>query len=401
MLILQGKYNSAKIFTNNIEKEAIAQIIELCNQEFCKESKIRIMPDVHAGAGCTIGTTMTIKDKVVPNLVGVDIGCGMEVCILREKEIDLEKLDKTIRAFVPCGFDIREEEHEYVKYIDFEGLKCRKNVNVNRARLSIGTVGGGNHFVEANVDDNGNIYLVVHSGSRYLGKQVAEHYQEVAYRELIAIKDKKQELIKKLKEQGREKEIAVELQKLKLPKIKKDLAYLQGNRFHEYIHDMKIVQMYALYNRRAIMDEIIGKMELTVVDRFTTVHNYIDMENMILRKGAISAQKGERVIIPINMRDGSIIAIGKGNEDWNCSAPHGAGRLMSRSKAKELLSVEEFKKQMEGIYSTSIGEATIDESPMVYKPMEEIISNIFDTVEIVSVIKPIYNFKASEEGCRS
>lgn len=393
MIILEGKYNSAKVFTDNIEQEAMSQIIELCNQEFCKGSKIRIMPDTHAGVGCTIGTTMTIKDKVVPNLVGVDIGCGMEVCVLEEKNINLEKLDSIIHRYIPSGYDIREEEHKYLKLVNLDNLKCKNYISMSRARLSLGSlVGGGNHFIEVDIDKNGNVYLVIHSGSRYLGKQAAEYYQELAYKELTSMREKKQEIIRTLKEQGREKEIEAELKKLVVPKVKKDLAYLQGESFQDYIHD----KLYAVYNRKAIVDEIVEKMGFVIKDKFTTIYNYIDMESMILRKGAISARKGERVIIPINMRDGSIIAVGKGNEDWNFSAAYGAGRLMSRSKAKEVISFEEFQNSMKGIYSSTVNESTITEAPMVYKPMEEIIENTKDTIEIIDMIKPIYNFKAAD-----
>jgi RNA-splicing ligase RtcB len=396
MIKIQGRYNEAIIYTDSVEEEALKQILELCNQEVFIGSKIRIMPDAHAGVGCTIGTTMTIKDKVVPNLVGVDIGCGMEVAIIKEKDLNLEKLDKIIHDFIPAGQNVREKEHHYIEMVNLDELRCKNNINIDRARLSMGTLGGGNHFIEVDKDSDDNIYIVVHSGSRYLGKQVAEYYQKVAYEELTSLKEEKQKIIKKLKAEGRQREIQNELEKLKTPKIKKDLAYLKGNSFEDYIHDMKIVQLYAAYNRKAIIDEIINKMNLTVVDKFTTIHNYIDLENMILRKGAISAQKGERVIIPINMRDGSIIAIGKGNPDWNFSAPHGAGRLMSRSKAKELLNINDFIKSMQGVYSTTINEYTIDEAPMAYKPIEEIINNIQETVYINKIIKPIYNFKASE-----
>jgi len=396
MLKVKGKYNEAIIYTDSVEEEALKQIFELCNQEAFKDSKIRIMPDTHAGVGCTIGTTMTIKDKVVPNLVGVDIGCGMEVAIIKEKNINLEKLDKIIHDFIPAGQNIREKEHHYIEMVNLDELQCKNNINIDRARLSIGTLGGGNHFIEVDKDSDDNLYIVVHSGSRYLGKQVAEYYQEVAYKELTSLREEKQRIIEKLKAEGRQREIQSELEKLKPPKIKKDLAYLKGSSFDAYIHDMKIVQLYATYNRKATIDEIINKMNLTVVDQFTTIHNYIDLENMILRKGAISAQKGERVIIPINMRDGSIIAVGKGNPDWNYSAPHGAGRIMSRSKAKELLKLNDFIESMKGIYSTTINEYTIDEAPMVYKPIEQIINNIQETVYITKIIKPIYNFKAVE-----
>jgi RNA-splicing ligase RtcB len=394
MIELQGKYNKAKVFTDNIENKAISQIIDLCNQEFVKDSKIRIMPDTHAGAGCTIGTTMTIKDKVVANLVGVDIGCGMLCCKLKENKINLEKLDNIIHTYIPNGFNVRETTHEFIKYVNINNLKCKTFINMNRAELSLGTLGGGNHFIEVNKDSNENIYLVIHTGSRYLGKQVAEHYQNIAIRKL-SNDDKRDEIIKELRLQGKEKEIQQALENFKPINIKKELAYLQNEDFKDYIHDMKIVQEYAKYNRHAIVNEILKLMNLDMIEEFTTIHNYIDTDNMILRKGAISAQENEKVIIPLNMKDGSILAIGKGNEDWNYSAPHGAGRLFSRSSAKSLITLKEFTESMEGIYSTSVNRSTIDESPMAYKPMGEILENIKDSVDIVEIIKPIYNFKAS------
>ncbi|NLM74521.1 MAG: RtcB family protein [Clostridiaceae bacterium] len=368
MIEIKGKYNTAKVFTDNLEGEAKAQILELCNQEFVKDSIIRIMPDAHAGAGCTIGTTMTITDKIVPNLVGVDIGCGMETIKLKQKEIDFEKLDNVIYDYIPSGFNIRKTPHKYAENIELKNLVCKKHVDLQRARLSIGTLGGGNHFIEVNQDSNGALYLVVHSGSRHLGKQVAEYYQELGYRELVR----------------------------KNIKLNKSLAYVEGKSFKNYLNDMKIVQQYAVYNRKAMVDEIINRMGFEIEDQFTTIHNYIDMDSMILRKGAISARKGERVLIPINMRDGSLICIGKGNKDWNYSAPHGAGRIMSRRQAKKIISLEEFKETMKGIYSTTVSRATLDECALAYKPMEEIIENIQDTVEIVDIIKPLYNFKAAE-----
>jgi len=396
MIEIRGKYNTAKVFTDNVEEDAVAQIIELCNQEFAKGSIIRIMPDTHAGAGCTIGTTMTIKDKIVPNLVGVDIGCGMETIKLKNKNIELSKLDKVIHEYIPAGFDIRKKEHPYAKNIDLEELICRKNVNINRAKLSIGTLGGGNHFIEVNKDKEGNLYLVVHSGSRHLGKQVAQFYQELGYKELVTQSEIIKELVEKMKAEGREKEIQTEIKEIKTSSVSKHLAYVQGKSFDNYLSDMKLVQKFAVLNRKAIVDEIVKRMDFKIEEQFTTIHNYIDLDNMILRKGAISAREGEKVLIPINMRDGSLICIGKGNRDWNYSAPHGAGRLMSRSKAKEVITLSEFKKSMEGIYSTTVNKSTIDESPMAYKPMEEIIENIRDTVEIIDIIKPIYNFKAAE-----
>lgn len=395
MIILEGKNNNAKVYTDNIENEAISQIIELCNQEFCKDSNIRIMPDVHSGAGCTIGTTMTIKDKVVPSLVGVDLNCGVETVKIREKEIDFKKLDDVIRGYIPSGFNIRSTEHRYCKMIDLNNLKYHKSINIERAMLSIGTLGGGNHFIEINKDGTGNVYIVVHSGSRNLGKQVAELYQNIAYKKLIDVRLDKNNIIEKLKQEGREKDIQTELKKIAVPKIRKELAYLQGEDFNDYINDIKTVQKFADLNRKAIIDEIVTRMGFTIEEQFTTVHNYIDTESMILRKGAISAKLNEKVLIPMNMRDGSLICIGKGNEDWNCSAPHGAGRIMSRSKAKEMVSMDEYKESMKDIWSTSVCESTIDESPMAYKPMDEIIRNVEDTVDIIDVIKPLYNFKAN------
>ncbi|HDR7531820.1 RtcB family protein [Bacillus sp. AY1-10] len=395
MLKLQGKYNEAKVFTNNVDETATGQIIDLCNQEFVKDSQIRIMPDTHAGAGCTIGTTMTIQDKIVPNLVGVDIGCGMEVVVIDKKkeEINFDYLDETIRKFVPSGFRIRDKEHRFSKMIDFDGV--RAPFTLQRAQKSIGTLGGGNHFVELNEDDKGNVYIVIHSGSRNLGKQIAEYYQNFAYEQLIDVTSIKDDIIKRLTEEGRAKEIQETLRGIQKLKMRKELAYLEGQGFKDYMNDMNIAQKYAALNRKAMIDEIVTKMDWKITDQFTTIHNYIDIENMILRKGAISAQKDERVIIPINMRDGSIIAFGKGNPDWNFSGPHGAGRIMSRKKAKESLSLEEFQNTMTEVWTTSVVESTIDEAPMVYKPMDEIIENTKETIDIKHIIKPLYNFKAN------
>lgn len=394
MIEIKGKYNTAKVFTDNLEDKAAGQILELCNQEFVKDSRIRIMPDTHAGAGCTIGTTMTIKDKIVPNLVGVDIGCGMFVSILGKTEINFKRLDEVIRSCVPSGFDVRANPHEYNTFVDINDLRCKEHVDLKRASLSIGTLGGGNHFIEMNKDEDENLYLVIHSGSRHLGKQIAEYYQDRATKEIV--KKSNDEIIAVLKSQGREQYIQSEIEKERV-KSNDSLAYLKGQTFEDYIHDMRIAQVFAEFNRKAIAEVIIRKMNFNVIDSFTTIHNYIDMDEMILRKGAISAKKGERVIIPVNMRDGSIIAMGKGNDDWNQSAPHGAGRLMSRKKAKLNLSLEEFKKSMDGIFTTSVSADTLDEAPSAYKPIEEIIANIQDAVEINRIIKPIYNFKASDD----
>lgn len=401
MIELKGKHNTAKVYTDVVDQSAISQVIELLNQEFAAGSRIRMMPDIHAGAGCTIGTTMTITDKIVPNLVGVDIGCGMETTILKEEHLDLEKLDVVIRERVPSGFEIRAEAHRYADAVDLRRLCCAKHVDLLRAEKSVGTLGGGNHFIEAGRDDTGRLYIIVHSGSRHLGLEVANYYQEAGWKALDHKDDASAErLIAELKAAGRQKEIQKELELMKKTRyatVPKTLAYVEGVLFDDYIHDMRIVQRFAELNRKAITDEILTVMGLRAVDSFTTIHNYIDTDAMILRKGAVSAKKGERLLIPINMRDGSLLCIGKGNEDWNFSAPHGAGRLMSRAQAKESFSVDEFRRQMSGIFTTSVGRSTLDECPMAYKGMDDIVDNISPTADIVSVIKPIYNFKAGEE----
>lgn len=398
MIELRGKYNEAKIFTDVVDEASISQVLLLLNQEFVSGSKIRLMPDIHAGAGCTVGTTMTIADKIVPNLVGVDIGCGMETVKIRESNIELQKLDKLIYEKIPSGFRVREKTHRYFDEINLEDLFCYKYIDPRRAEKSMGTLGGGNHFIEANKDTEGNIYIVIHSGSRHLGLEVANYYQEEGYSSLNGSAKKDIEnLIADLREQGREREIQkriAELKNTKRTSIPRQLAYVSGELFAEYIHDMKIVQRYAELNRQAMMDEIIKGMKIHVTEQFTTVHNYIDTKAMILRKGAVSAQEGEKLLIPINMRDGSLICMGKGNDEWNRSAPHGAGRLMSRSAAKESFTVSEFKRQMAGVYTTSVNKDTLDECPMAYKGMEDIVNNIGDTVDVMQVIKPIYNFKA-------
>lgn len=400
MFEIKGKYNSAIVYTENIEPGAVGQIEALCSQEFVKGSVIRIMPDVHSGAGCTIGTTMTIEDKVVPNLVGVDIGCGMEVIKLEDRRIELQKLDKLIYEKIPSGFNIRDKEHRFNDEIDLSQLKCKNEVNLARARRSIGTLGGGNHFIEVNKGSEGSLYIVIHSGSRHLGHQVASLYQEEAFKSLNKNTEADLEgLIAELKASGREKEIQKELKRKKaeiLTDIPETLAYASGELFKDYIHDMKIVQRFADLNRKAMIQEIVKGMKLKAASQFTTVHNYIDTGNMILRKGAVSAQKGEILLIPINMRDGSLICIGKGNADWNFSAPHGAGRVMSRTQARSSFTLSQFKETMEGIYTTSVNKETLDECPLAYKPMDDIVRNICDTVEIIDNIIPIYNFKAAE-----
>lgn len=398
---IKGRYSTAKVFTDTLEETAEAQIRALCDMEYTAEANIRIMPDVHAGAGCTIGTTMTIRDTVVPNLVGVDIGCGMETVMLKERELELQALDRLIYERIPSGFNIRQTPHAYSGEIDLKQLRCARHVNLERAVRSIGTLGGGNHFIEVNRDEEGRLYVVVHSGSRHLGLETANYYQRIGWEKLNGNDSGAiSRTIEEYKAQGRQKEIQKAIEELKkqvICQIPKALAYVSGEAFEDYIHDMKLVQRYAVLNRKAMMDEIVGGLGLTAEDEFTTIHNYIDTENMILRKGAVSARKGERLLIPMNMRDGSLICIGKGNEDWNCSAPHGAGRLMSRTKAKQSFTLDEFKSQMKGIYTTSVNPDTLDECPMAYKGAEGIMENIEPTAEIVKVIRPIYNFKAGGE----
>ena len=398
---LSGKYGNAKVFTDLVEEKALDQISTLLDQEFIKDSQIRIMPDVHAGAGCTIGTTMTITDKCCPNLVGVDIGCGMYTAVLdKSSKVDLDELDNAICTYVPSGFNTRETVHSWIHYTHIDELLCHQHINLERAKLSLGTLGGGNHFIEVDRDDEGQLYLVIHSGSRHLGLEVADYYQRLAVEQLCGRdKNSVQKLIDNLKAHGRHSDIAGELQKLKESStdIPRDLAYVSAQLFQDYIHDMKIVQEYAKYNRMAIGGVIRSFTHLRFADEFETVHNYIDTNDMILRKGAVSAKAGERLLIPINMRDGSLICRGKGNPDWNYSAPHGAGRLMSRNEAKKKFSMGEFYESMNGIYTTSVNSDTLDECPMAYKPIESIVDNIGDTVEIEKIIRPIYNFKASEQ----
>lgn len=405
MKIVKGEYSEAIIFTDDIEKEATEQIKELCSQPFAKGCKIRIMPDTHAGKSCVIGFTADLKDKIIPNIVGVDIGCGMLTISLGKEEIDLEKLDETIKKYVPSGMNVHEGR--MVRYPELQNLYCYRMLrNSKRIERSIGTLGGGNHFIEIDKDKNDNKYLIIHSGSRNLGTQVAEYYQKLAV-DLCSGKEdyfiKRDELIDTFKKQGRRKEIQKELKKLKekydsvFPTYPKELCFLSGKYREEYLHDMSICQEYAVLNRNTIADIILKRMfnkSLSDYESFNTTHNYINFKDNIIRKGSVSAYKGEKLLIPINMRDGSLICIGKGNENWNYSAPHGAGRLMSRTKAKEVLNLEEFKDSMKGIYTSSVSENTLDEAPMVYKPMEKIINNIQETVEILEIIKPIYNFKA-------
>lgn len=407
MITIKGKYNTAIIYADTIEENAAEQIELLCNQAFVKGSRMRIMPDVHAGAGCVIGFTADLGEMVIPNIVGVDIGCGMLTVALGRVEIDFAKLDEIVRAHIPCGTHVRDSRA--IKFPALQELHCYRSLkNTRRIERSIGTLGGGNHFIEVGRDGEDHSYLVVHTGSRNLGKQVAEFYQHMAY-DLLCGKDRlfeqQKELIAAYKAAGKRDALQAAVRalhagfKAEATAVPKELCYLTGEYRGMYLHDMKICQAFAACNRAAIADAILqnyfGK-PLCAYPWFETVHNYIDLEKNLVRKGAVSARIGEKLLIPINMRDGSLLCIGKGNEEWNCSAPHGAGRLYSRTNAKERFTVDEFQKSMEGIFSTSIGEATLDESPMAYKSMEDIVNNIAPTAEIVARITPLYNFKACE-----
>ena len=402
MIEIIGEFNTAKCFTGQIEDVAREQIKKVCDTEAFSSSKIRIMPDVHAGKGCTIGTTMTITDKIVPSMVGVDIGCGMYTIYLGKVDIDFEKVDEAAH-YIPCGREVWDGRYER---FDLTVLRCYRNLKDTRRLVrSLGTLGGGNHFIEIDVDENGGKYLVIHSGSRNLGTQVAEHYQNLAV-DLNAGKEdyyrRREEIIRTYKEQGRRDEIQSTLKSLereykaKEPSLPKDLCYLYGSFMEDYLHDVDICQKFAERNREKMAEIIIEKCGFTAIETFQTIHNYIDVNEMIIRKGSVSAKAGERLLIPINMRDGSLICIGKGNEDWNFSAPHGAGRLMSRTTAFERLTMAEYEQQMAGIYSTCVVPDTLDESPMAYKSIDEIVGNIGPTAEIICRIKPIYNFKAAD-----
>lgn len=385
-----------KVFGEIVEQEAIDQITELAEFEPYLHTKIRIMPDVHAGKGCTVGTTMTVSDKLTPNLVGVDIGCGMYVVPLGKGNLDLLRLDEVINERVPSGTHIHASIK--FKFQELEELRCIESLNMDKANASIGTLGGGNHFIEVDLDSEGIHYLVIHSGSRNLGVKVCNHYQCRAVKDMSDTREEVSAVIAKLKAEGREREIEAAIKSIKAKEFPERLAYVSGEALADYLHDMAITQRYASFNRETMAHVIVDGLGLRVdwTQSFHTVHNYIDVDNGILRKGAVSAQAGERLIIPMNMRDGSLICIGKGNADWNYSAPHGAGRLMSRSKAKEAIPMTDFTDSMSGIYTTSVCEATLDEAPQAYKPMEMIVRAIEPTATIERIIRPLYNFKAKD-----
>ena len=386
-----------KVYAQTIEDEAVQQIKQMNESEAYKDCTVRIMPDCHAGAGCTIGTVIAIKDRIVPNTVGVDIGCGMLVTELGKQEVNLKALDAAIKQEVPSGFMVHA--HAVAHFTkELAELHCQNVLDMDFANRSLCSLGGGNHFIELDEDSDGNKYLVIHSGSRNLGVRVCKHYQDIAINYCRRNSCNEQEIVKQLKAEGREKEIQATLKaaKAQSPKVDKELAYLEGEDLKDYLHDMSICQRYASLNRKVMAFAICDTLQLSIYNQFETIHNYIDVVHKILRKGAVSALNGEMLIIPMNMRDGSLICTGKGNIDWLYSAPHGAGRIMSRKKAKETLNVADFEQSMQGIYTTSVCAETLDEAPMVYKSMQEIIDCIKPTVDIVEIIKPVYNFKAKQ-----
>lgn len=428
MQIVTGKYAEARIYADIVEPEAIAQIRGMLDQPFTEGSSVAVMPDVHSGKGCTIGTTMTIRDKVVPNLVGVDIGCGVLFSLIDEKgemdEAELSKLDVTIRAYIPSGFDVRNTawlrahpgnrqgldflELGHIAESELDNLCCAKHVDLKRAKQSIGSLGGGNHYIELDRDSKGRIWLAVHSGSRHLGTGTAAYFQKLAIEERkYGATDGFNDMVAAIKKQYKDtpQEIGAKIKELRsrISEVPEDLCWLDkscGTGYEDYIADMETVQKYAALNRLAMTCEISDRMGWKLGDTIETIHNYIDMGDMILRKGAVSAKAGELLVIPMNMRDGILICRGKGNPEWNCSAPHGAGRLMSRKSANKNLSMDEFRGAMSGIYTTSVSEDTLDESPMAYKPAEVIMKAVKETADIIETAKPVYNFKAAENTRR-
>ncbi len=400
MIEIRGTYASALCYCDAIDESSRRQIEEMCGLRIFGGAHIRIMPDVHIGVGCTIGTTMIVGKRASPGLVGVDIGCGMETVKLKDKSIDFDRLDQVIRKNIPAGQSVRRTAHPLTEKIDLNTLRCAENVDRERAALGLGTLGGGNHFIEVDRDEDGFLYLIVHSGSRSLGAQTADHYKRLGRKAMSAVSDQaREELVARLTAEGRENEIGQGLEDLKdrlviTSDIPEKFSYVEGRDLEDYLHDMTIVQRFAALNREAMTRTIIEEMGLTEAERFTTVHNYIETDSGILRKGAVSARKGEKLLIPINMRDGALICVGKGNPEWNYSAPHGAGRLMSRTTARNTLTLERFREEMRGVYTTCVAENTLDESPMAYKGLDAILSQIGPTAEVVRRIMPVYNFKA-------
>ena len=377
MFDIIGRHNRAIVYANQIDPTSYAQVLQMCNLPELKDSRIRMMPDMHASEGCTVGTSLTIGDRVNPAYVGGDIGSGMQVYCLTDKQIDFAAFDQAVRQLIPSGAAIRERAHPRIKELPLNDLHIREAIRYKTVVCSLGTLGGGNHFIEIDRGLDGRLYMVVHSGSRRLGRDVARYYMKAGHFAELGL-------------------TMAEVRKMKAVPYKGESAFLHGELMTQYLHDMNIAVEYALLSRRIMAESLIEALDLDVQETFATVHNYIDTEHGVLRKGAVSAQKGERLIIPINMRDGSLICTGKGNEDWNCTAPHGSGRVMTRSEAKETVSLEEYRAAMAGIYSTSVSESTLDESPMAYRPIEDILDTIDPTAEVTEIITPVYNFKASK-----
>lgn len=374
MLTIYGKYTNAIVYTTNNEEYAIdeharKQLQMICDHPSAAGSKIRVMPDVHPGKVGTIGLTMTVGDSLLPSLVGVDMGCGMTLAQIKTKNIEFQKLDKVIREQVPVGGNVRGKIHKFSNYVDLSKLRCYKAIDSAKAERSIGTLGGGNHFIEVDKDEEGNLYMVVHSGSRHLGMEVAEFYLKTGQKE------------QQMKKQGGHASY--------------DMTCLSGQLMEDYLHDLALVQEFAAWNRAAMVDEITRGMKWKIQESYDCIHNYVDFSGEVpmLRKGAIRAGEGEKVIIPINMRDGILLGTGRGNADWNCSAPHGSGRIYKRSEVKEHYTVAEFKDAMKGIHSVCVNKDTLDESPFAYRKIEDIMEVIGDTVQIDKVIQPVYNYK--------
>lgn len=398
-MYLSGKHNNAIVYAKTLDEKSYEQILLMLDQEFCKDSVIRIMPDCHYGKGCVIGLTMTVQDAICPQLIGVDIGCGMLTIKLADKNIDFNKLDHTIRNFIPNGKNIHQEAKAE---FDFSKVKCSAHTNLNRASLSIGTLGGGNHFIEVSKDSNDELYLIIHTGSRKFGLDICNYYQRKALKQLTDISELKKTMVEQMKAEGNERNIEFALRRLtrKVKYLKKDtprdLISITGDTLKNYLNDMQIAQQYASLNRKIIAAIILEHTGFSEVERFETIHNYINFNDMILRKGAVSAHTGEQILIPLNMRDGSLLCTGKGNAEWNYSAPHGAGRKMSRNVAKKTISLEKYQQDMQDIWTTCVNTATLDEAPDAYKDKEDILSVIEDTVEVVDTLKPVYNFKATD-----
>ena len=387
MLTIKGKYNTATVYTDILTDSTVGQIMTLCNQKFAQDAKIRIMPDTHSGSSSVIGTTMTIKDQVVPNLVGVDIGCGLNVTKFRKGvKLNFDKLDRIIRNRIPSG------HHSHSKPLySFPLENIQAPIHRGWALRSLGTLGGGNHFIEVNEGSDG-FYLVIHSGSRVLGKEIAEHHQEIAYQKLTKMRQDLKQQAKAANDPDEKADLNRQREEIKIPY---DLSYVSNQDLENYLSDMQIAQQYAALNRQSMAQTILKAMkwEKQVIESFDSPHNYIDLKHMILRKGAASARKNEKMIVPLNMKDGSIIGVGKGNDEWNQSGPHGAGRTMSRSQARASIRLENYQHMMRHVWTTSVSKKTLDEAPKAYKSKKQILTDLHETMEVKEIIRPLYNFK--------